>query len=63
MLDQMSKSADDERSKWDEVIDNFDLLFTRMIDMGIVQQELKTQIELNNSKVDKCSSDQQFIAQ
>jgi hypothetical protein len=63
MLDQMSKSADDERSKWDQVMDNFDLLFTRMIDMGIVQQELKTQIELNNSKVDKCSSDQQFIAQ
>lgn len=63
MLDQMSKSIDDERSKWDQVMDNFDLLFTRMIDMGIVQQELKTQIELNNSKVDKCSSDQQFIAQ
>ncbi|XP_066392625.1 protein argonaute PNH1-like [Miscanthus floridulus] len=44
LLDQMSKSADDDQSKWD-------------------QQEMKTQIELNNAKVDKCSADQQFIAQ
>lgn len=44
-------------------MDNFDLLFTRMTDMGITQQELKTQMELNKAKVDKCSKDQQFIAQ
>ena len=59
----MTKSADDDQSKWDQVMDHFDLLFNRMTDMGIVQQEMKTQIELNNAKVDKCSVDQQFIAQ
>ena len=63
LLDQMSKSADDDQSKWDQVMDHFDLLFNRMTDMGIVQQEMKTQIELNNAKVDKCSADQQFIAE
>ena len=44
-------------------MDHFDLLFNRMTDMGIVQQEMKTQIELNNAKVDKCSADQQSIAE
>lgn len=44
-------------------MDNFDLLYNRMTDMGLVQQELKTQIELNNTKVDKCAAEQEFIAQ
>lgn len=31
--------------------------------MGLTQQELKTQIQLNNAKVEQCSKDQKFIAQ
>ena len=45
----MTKSADDDQSKWDQVMDHFDLSFNHMTDMGIVQQEMKTQIELNNA--------------
>jgi len=34
-----------------------------MDDIGVIQQELKTQMQENNKKVDKCSAEQQFIAQ
>jgi hypothetical protein len=63
LLDQMSKSADEEKTNWDQVMENFDLLYARINDMGITQQELKTQIQLNNTKVEQCSKEQKFIAQ
>jgi hypothetical protein len=44
-------------------MENFDLLYTRLNDMGITQQELKNQIQLNNTKVDQCSNEQKLIAQ
>jgi len=44
LLDQMSKNTDEEKTKWDQVMENFDLLYARINDMGITQQELKTQI-------------------
>lgn len=44
-------------------MENFDLLFTCMTDMGITQQALKSQIKLNNAKVDLCSKEQQLISQ
>jgi hypothetical protein len=28
LLDQMSRSQEDDKAKWDQVMDNFDLLFT-----------------------------------
>lgn len=62
LLDQMSQSKNDDQSRWDQLLDNFNLLFNRMTDMGITQQELKTQIELSNAKVDQCAKDQQFIS-
>lgn len=59
----MLKNIDEEKTKWDQVMENFDLLYARINDMGITQQELKTQIQLNNTKVEQCSKDQKFIAQ
>jgi hypothetical protein len=44
LLDQMSRSQEDDKNKWDQVMDNFDLLFTRMNDIGIIQQDLKNQL-------------------
>jgi hypothetical protein len=57
LLDQMSKSTEEEKKRWDQVMENFDLLYTRLNDMGITQQELKNQIQLNNTKVDQCSNE------
>lgn len=34
LLDQMSRSQDDEKSRWYQVMENFDLLFTKMNDIG-----------------------------
>jgi hypothetical protein len=59
----MSKSTEEEKKRWDQVMENFDLLYTRLNDMGITQQELKNQIQLNNTKVDQCSNEQKLIAQ
>lgn len=44
-------------------MENFDLLYTRLNDMGVTQQELKSQIQLNNTKVDQCTKEQKSIAQ
>ena len=44
-------------------MDNFDLLFTRMNDIGIIQQDLKNQLTANNLMIDNCTKEQQFIAQ
>jgi len=44
-------------------MDNFDLLFTRMNDIGIIQQEVKQQLADTNLKMAQCTADQQFIAQ
>lgn len=42
LLDTMSKSADDEKQFMDQVMEQFDLLFTRVNDIGKVQQQMKT---------------------
>jgi hypothetical protein len=32
----MSRSANKEKSRWDKVMENFDLLFSQMNDLGVV---------------------------
>ena len=59
----MSTSADGEKSRWAQVMDNFNLHFTWMNDIGVIQQELKQHMTNNTLKVDQCTTDQQFIAQ
>jgi hypothetical protein len=59
----MSNCAEEENTRWGQVMDNFNLLFTRMNDIGIIQQEVKQQLTETNLKVAQCTADQQFIAQ
>lgn len=61
LLDQMSRSADEEKPKWDQVMENFDLLFTQIQNMGITQTEMKNQIAANNAKVDQVEKNQAFM--
>lgn len=56
ILDAMSKKTDDEKGRWDQVMDNFDLLFSRVNDIGLIQQELK-------KEVTETKNEQKFIAQ
>jgi hypothetical protein len=41
VLDAMSKNSDAEKTRWDQVMENFDLLFQNMNDIGLIQQEMK----------------------
>lgn len=59
----MSKSVEDEQSKWDQVMKNFDLLFSQMNDIGVVQQQLKTQLDIRGAAMDQYSAEQHMIAQ
>jgi hypothetical protein len=52
LLDEISYNNDDEKTHWDSVMDNFDMLFARLNDIGIIQHSLKTQLEDNNRRVD-----------
>jgi hypothetical protein len=38
----MSRSAENEKTRWDQVMENFDLLFSQVIDIGMVQQQMKS---------------------
>jgi hypothetical protein len=35
LLEQMSKKSDDDKSKWDEMMESVDLLFDRMNDINL----------------------------
>jgi hypothetical protein len=63
LLEKMASSADDEKDRWSQVMENFDLLYARLNDMGIVQQEVKQQLTDTTRKVEQCTADQRFIAQ
>ena len=44
LLDEMSKTAASDEERWNAILEHMDLMSTRMNDMGIVQQELKSQV-------------------
>lgn len=44
-------------------MDNFDLLFVRVNNIGVIQQDLKTQLANTSLKVDTCTVEQKIIAQ
>jgi hypothetical protein len=37
----MSKTSKEEKNHWDQVMENFDLLFLEMNNIGVIQQEMK----------------------
>ena len=59
----MPRSNEDEKTRWDSVMDNFDMLFARLIDIDIIQQGMRTQLQDNIRRVDNVASDQKFIAE
>ena len=40
----MSKTSEEGNTRWDQIMGNFDLLFAQINDLGLIQQELKTQV-------------------
>jgi hypothetical protein len=52
LLDEMSKKSDDDKSKWDHMLESVDLLFNRMNEINLAQQDLKKQVLASIQKVD-----------
>jgi len=44
ILEAMSKTSEEGNTRWDQIMGNFDLLFAQINDLGLIQQELKTQV-------------------
>jgi len=59
----MSKNTEEENTRWDQVMEHFDLLFTRVNDIGEVQQQMKTQIDIRGQAMDNYTAEQHLIAQ
>jgi hypothetical protein len=55
ILDAMSSKTNDEASKWDKVMENFDMIFQQMNDISLIQQQLK-------QSVDETKADQKLIS-
>jgi hypothetical protein len=53
----MSRSNEDEKTRWDSIMDNFDMLFAWLNDIGLIQQDLKNQLQDNNRRVDTVAAD------
>ena len=51
VLDAMSKNSDDDNSRWEQVMEHFDLIFQQMNDIGLIQQDIKQ--DLNATKDDQ----------
>lgn len=55
LLDIMLHSADEEKTRWDQVMEHFDLLFSQINDLGVVQQQLKAQLDIRGAAMDQYS--------
>ena len=62
LLDNMSKSTDEKQSM-DQVMEHFDLLFTRVNDIGETQQQMKQQMDIRGAEMDEYTAEQHLIAQ
>jgi len=45
ILDAMSTNMDEEKSRWEQVMENFDLVFKQMNDISLIQQQLKQSVD------------------
>ena len=59
----MARSADDEKQFMDQVMEQFDLLFTRVNDIRELQQQMKAQMDIRGAAMDNYSAEQYMIAQ
>jgi len=49
----MSKTAASDEERWNAILEHMYLMSTRMNDMGIAQQELKSQVQSSSAKIDQ----------
>jgi len=63
LLDDMSRSTDEEKQFMDQVMEQFDLLFTRVNDIGETQQQMKQQMDIRGAAMDEYTAEQHLIAQ
>jgi hypothetical protein len=63
VLDAMTEEAEKENTKLDQIMESLDLLFERVTDVGIQQQNMKIQIEKTTQTVAQQTTEQQRMAQ
>jgi hypothetical protein len=56
ILDAMSTKTDEEKDRYEHIMEHFDLLFARVNDIGVIKQELKKELT-------KTKQDQKIISQ
>ncbi|WVZ98670.1 hypothetical protein U9M48_044077 [Paspalum notatum var. saurae] len=59
----MATNSTEDKAHWEQLMENFDLLFSRVNDIGINQQQLRAQIDFNARTVDQYAQEQKLIAQ
>ena len=52
ILDAMEEEAEKELTKLDQILDSVDMLFARVTDIGLTQQKMCAQLELNTQAID-----------
>jgi len=58
----MAEEAEKEGNKLDQILESIDLLFTRVTDIGLTQQRMRTQLELTTQAVDLQTAEQKLTA-
>ncbi|WVZ78969.1 hypothetical protein U9M48_026604 [Paspalum notatum var. saurae] len=63
LLEAMATNGTEDKAHWEQLMENFDLLFSQVNDIGINQQQLRAQIDFNARTVDQYAQEQKLIAQ
>ena len=58
----MEQAAVRDQASWDQVANNFDLLFSRVDDILDTQIKLEAQYDMTNKVVEQMMKDQQLLA-
>lgn len=58
----MTEDTEKEATKLDQILDSLDMLFARVTDIGLAQQHMKAQLDLNTQAIGRQTSDQQTMA-
>ena len=62
ILDAMAEDAEKEGAKLDQILNSIDMLFTRVTDIGLTQQKMRAQLDLNTQAVDMQTAEQKIMA-
>jgi len=59
----MTRTSEEESSKWDQLSKNLDVMFSQISEMHDVQKKMKAQMDLTAAAMDDYSTEQHLIAQ